>query len=125
MKEAHYVEPSFNIITTLYLAVPVAEYKFSQFYVSQFSNLVTSSIQVLHGTLASSQLCPFFFCATLCSFLQSNCCLLNCSQFSSVDVAVIKLYCQLIDPEFTMVRNLLFVSFWKLIIVLLGAECAS
>jgi hypothetical protein len=98
------------MITTLFLAVPVAEYKFSQFYVSQFSNLVISSMQVLHGIVASSHPCPYFFSAMLCSFLQSSCRLFNCSQFSSFAVAVIHSCCHVIDLKFTLVRILPYVS---------------
>jgi len=46
----------------------------------------------------------------LCSFLQSSCRLFYCSEFSSVDVAVIYLCCHVIDLKFTLVRILLYVS---------------
>ena len=67
-------------------------------------------MQVLHGIVASSQSCPYFICAMLCSFLKSSCRLFNCSEFSLVDVAVIQLCCHVIDIKFTFVRILLYVS---------------
>ena len=67
-------------------------------------------MQVLHGIVASSQPCPYLFCAMLYSFLQSSCRLFNCSEFNSVDVAVIQLCCYVIDLKFTLVRILLYVS---------------
>ena len=67
-------------------------------------------MQVLHGIVASGHPSPYFFCAMLYSFLQSSCRLFNCTQFRSVDVAVIQLCCEVTDLEFTLVRILLYVS---------------
>jgi uncharacterized protein Veg len=99
------------MITTMSLDISFSEYKFSQFsYVYQYSNLVTTSMQILHGNVAARQPCPFFFCAMLCSFVHSSCHLFNCSQFSSVNVAVIQLCWHVIDLNFTLVRILLYGS---------------
>jgi len=57
----------------------------------------------------------FFFCSMLCCFLQSSCCPFNCSEFSSVDVAIIQLCCHVINLKFTLVRILLYVSLLEVI----------
>ena len=77
-----------------------------------FNNSPTSSHRLCNSCMEFSfkSLLSYFFCAMLCSFLQSSCRLFNCCQFSSFAVAAIHSCCHVIDLKFTLVRILLYIS---------------
>jgi len=82
-------------------------------------------MQVLGGIIASSNPCPYFFYAMLCSFVQSSCFLFNCSQLNSVDIVLTQLCCHAFISSILWSEFYCTSVFGSQLLLVLGVDCAN